>query len=99
MITNFAEGQELTYQLFVTTPAQGKVIRVRYCGYSNSICEVLADGETLTHIDMPRNGSSTDWIETDMPIRLTQGAHTITLKLLSGSCSFSGFSILGLLDD
>jgi hypothetical protein len=95
MITNLIEGQELTYQVYVTSPSRGKAIEIRYCGYSNSICEVMADGATLTHIDMPRNGSSTDWIEANMPIQLSQGAHTITLKLLSGSCYFSGFGIAG----
>ena len=55
----------------------------------------MADGVTLTHIDIPRNGSSTEWIDASMPVQLAQGAHTITLKLLSGSCYFSGFSIAG----
>ncbi|MBR4264046.1 MAG: hypothetical protein IKQ48_05670 [Paludibacteraceae bacterium] len=95
MITNLIEGQELTYQVYVTSPSRSKAIEIRYCGYSNSICEVMADGVTLTHIDMPRNGSSTEWIDASMPVQLAQGAHTITLKLLSGSCYFSGFSIAG----
>ena len=95
MITNLIEGQELTYQVYVTSPSRSKAIEIRYCGYSNSICEVMEDGVTLTHIDMPRNGSSTEWIDASMPVQLAQGAHTITLKLLSGSCYFSGFSIAG----
>ena len=95
MITNFSAGQELTYHVFVSTPSRGKAIEVRYCGYSNSICEVLADGKTLTHLDMPKNGSIDEWTEANMDIMLPQGAHTITFKLLSGSCYFSVFSISG----
>ncbi len=95
MITNFAAGQELTYQLFITTPSTGKAIELRYCGYSNSICEVLVDGESQNFIDMPRNGSSTEWVTASAPLRISQGAHTMTLKLISGSCYLSALTIYG----
>lgn len=96
MVTNFIEGQSISYQVYVTTPSNGKDINVRYCGYSNCICEVLLDGETLTHLSLPRTGSIDAWEEAFSPISgVSQGAHTITLKLLSGSCYLSGFEIAG----
>ena len=95
MITNFAAGQEISYQINVSTDSSGKALEMRYCSYSDCICEVLADGELLIHLSLPRNGSTTDWISSYEDIRLPQGPHTITLKMLSGSCSFSGFQIVG----
>ena len=95
MITNFAAGQEIDYQLYVTTPSYGKAIELRYCGYSNSICEVLVDGESQNFIDMPRNGSSTEWVTASAPLKISQGAHTVTLKLFSGSCYLSALTIYG----
>lgn len=87
MITNFAQGQELTYQVYV--PANTTQLTIRYCGYSNAICEVLVDGVSQNYIDMPRNGSSTEWTEATSTIALSEGKHTITLSLYSGSCSLS----------
>ena len=91
MITNFSAGQQLTYQVYV--PETTSQISVRYCGYSNSICEVLVDGESANFIDMPRNGSSTDWISASTPLPLKAGKHTITLSLFSGSCYLSAFML------
>ena len=91
MITNFCEGQELSYQLCL--PANSKEITLRYCGYSNSICEVLVDGVSQNYIDMPRNGSSTDWTEAKTSLSAQQGKHTVTLKLSSGSCYLSALTI------
>lgn len=87
MITNFAQGQELTYQVYVQ--ANTTQLTIRYCGYSNSICEVLVDGDSQNYIDMPRNGSSTEWAEATSTLALTAGKHTITISLFSGSCSLS----------
>ena len=81
MITNLTAGQELSYQLYL--PANSKEITLRYCGYSNSICEVLVDGVSQNYIDMPRNGSSTDWTEAKTSLSAQQGKHTVTLKLSS----------------
>ena len=91
MITNFAPGQQLSYQVYV--PANTTQITLRYCGYSNSICEVLVDGESQNYIDLPRNGSSTDWVEAANTLNLSAGKHTITLSLFSGSCSLSAFTL------
>ena len=91
MITNFAQGQQLTYQLFL--PANAKDITIRYCGYSNSICEVLVDGESQNFVNMLKNGSSTEWIEASTPLTVKPGKHTLTLSLVSGSCSLSAFTI------
>ena len=87
MITNFAEGQQLTYQLYL--PSKTSQIILRYCGYANSICEVLVDGQSQNYIEMPRNGSSTEWVEASMALPVSAGKHTITLSLFSGSCSLS----------
>lgn len=95
MITNFAAGQEIDYQLYVTTPSHGKAIELRYCGYSNSICEVLVDGESQNFVDMPRNGSTEEWVTAFAPLAISQGAHTVTLKLFSGSCFLSALTISG----
>jgi len=91
MITNFATGQQLTYQVCV--PENSTEFTLRYCGYSNSICEVLVDGESANYIEMPRNGSSTDWTTATSPIPMKAGNHTITLSLFSGSCYLSAFII------
>ena len=91
MITNFAAGQEISYQLYL--PADSKEITLRYCGYSNSICEVLVDGVSQNFIDMPRNGSSTEWIEAKTSLVVKGGKHTITLKLFTGSCYLSAITI------
>lgn len=91
MITNFAAGQEIDYQLYL--PAGSKEITLRYCGYSNSICEVLVDGVSQNYIDMPRNGSNTEWIVAKAPLSISEGKHTVTLKLFSGSCYLSAFEI------
>lgn len=91
MITNFAAGQEIDYQLYL--PADAKEITLRYCGYSNSICEVLVDGESQNYIDMPRNGSTTEWVEAKTSLLAQEGKHTITLKLQSGSCYLSSLTI------
>ncbi len=91
MITNFTEGQKIDYQLYM--PTDGRKITLRYCGYSNSICEVLVDGESQNFIDMPRNGSSSEWTEAATDIQMSKGKHTLTLKMISGSCYFSGFRI------
>lgn len=91
MITNFAAGQQLTYQVCV--PENSTEFTLRYCGYSNSICEVLVDGESANYIEMPRNGSSTEWIVAKAPLSISEGKHTVTLKLFSGSCYLSAFEI------
>ena len=91
MITNFAAGQQLTYQVCV--PENSTEFTLRYCGYSNSICEVLVDGVSQNYIDMPRNGSSTEWIVAKAPLSISEGKHTVTLKLFSGSCYLSAFEI------
>lgn len=91
MITNFAAGQQLTYQVCV--PENSTEFTLRYCGYSNSICEVLVDDVSQNYIDMPRNGSSTEWIVAKAPLSISEGKHTVTLKLFSGSCYLSAFEI------
>ena len=87
MITNFAAGQKLSYQLYF--PKDVQQISLRYCGYSNSICELLIDGESQNFIDMPRNGSSDEWATATLAQPISAGKHTITLSLFSGSCSLS----------
>lgn len=91
MITNFAAGQEISYQVYL--PADANQLTLRYCGYSNSICEVLIDGQSANFIDMPRNGSSDQWITATTTIPIKAGCHTITLSLFSGSCSLSALEI------
>lgn len=91
MITNCAEGQELTYQLALAGDVQH--ITLRYCGYTNSICEVLVDGVSQNYVNMPRNGSSTEWTEAGVSLPMKKGNHRVTLSLVSGSCSLSGLII------
>jgi len=87
MVTNFAQGQALTYQVFV--PTNTTQMTIRYCGYTHSIGEVLVDGQSQNYIDMPRNGSATEWAEATSSLNLNAGKHTVTLSLFSGSCSLS----------
>lgn len=91
MITNFAEGQQLSYQLYL--PADTKEVTLRYCGYANSICELLIDGQSANFINMPRNGSLTEWTTATIAQPIKAGKHTITLSLFSGSCSLSAIQI------
>ena len=91
MITNFAEGQELTFQLALADDVQQ--ITLRYCGYTNAICEVLVDGVSQNYVNMPRNGSSTEWTEAGVSLPIRKGNHRVTLSLVSGSCLLSGFVI------
>ena len=96
MVTNFSEGMSISYQVYVTTPSTGKFVVMRYCGFSNSICEVLLDGKTLCHISLPRTGGTDEWKEEYYQTNgISQGAHTITFNMISGSCYFSGFDIDG----
>ena len=91
MITNFAEGQQLSYQLYLS--ADAKEVTLRYCGYANSICELLIDGQSANFINMPRNGSLTEWTTATIAQPIKAGKHTITLSLFSGSCSLSAIQI------
>ena len=96
MVNNFHEGQALSYQVYVTTPGKGKAVTVRYSGYSNCTCEVEIDGSIMARIDMPRTGGADIWVEAFSYINgLKSGAHTVTLRLLSGSCYLSGWQISG----
>ena len=96
MVNNFHEGQALSYQVYVTTPGKGKAVTVRYSGYSNCTCEVEIDGSIMARIDMPRTGGADIWVEAFGYINgLKSGAHTVTLRLLSGSCYLSGWQISG----
>ena len=91
IITNFAAGQEIRYQIYV--PQEAKQITLTYCGYSNSICEVLVDDESQNFADMPRNGSSTEWTQATTAVTIPQGKHTLTLSLFSGSCYLKSLQI------
>lgn len=91
MITNFSVGQELTYQVYV--PTNATKVSLRYCGYSNSICELIVDGKSQNYIEMPRNGTTDSWAETSINQPLSAGCHTITLSLFSGSCYLSAITI------
>ena len=90
-ISNFAEGQELTYQLYA--PKSTSTIELRYCGYANAICEVLVDGNSANFIDLPRTGGDSNWTTVSQTLALKAGCHTITLKLFSGSCSLSALIV------
>ena len=91
MVCNFAAGQKLTYQL--SLPAAASKITLRYCGYSNSICEVFVDGVSKNYVDMPRNGSTNQWAEASVDLPVSAGCHTIALALFSGNCYLSAFKI------
>jgi len=91
MISNFSQGQQVTYQIYV--PANTTQLTMRYAGYSNSICEVLVDGESQGYVNLPREENPLDWKEATTNIGLTYGKHTITLSLFSGSCSLSAFTL------
>ncbi len=91
MITNFATGQTLTYQLYL--PVATTQFTLRYCGYSNSICEIKVDGESKNFVEMPRNGSSTEWIAATVNVPLKAGCHTVSLQLFTGSCLLSAFQL------
>ena len=90
-ISNFSEGQELTYQLYVPEPTS--TIELRYCGYASAICEVVVDGQSANFIDMPRTGGDSNWTSATQKLALKAGNHTIILKLFSGSCSLSAFEL------
>jgi hypothetical protein len=90
-VANFSQGQELTYRLYLQEKAS--TVELRYCGYSNSICEVLVDGQTACHVEMPRTGGSDNWTAAHQALSMDAGAHTITLRLFSGSCSLSAFQV------
>jgi hypothetical protein len=91
MVSNFAEGMAISYQVYTESC---NAIAVRYTGYSNCVCEVVLDGETQIHLSLDKTGSMENWKEVSGALsNVSQGAHTLTLKLLSGSCSFSGFQI------
>lgn len=87
MISNFSQGQQVTYQIYV--PANTTQLTLRYAGYSNSICEVLVDGESQGYVNLPREGNPLDWKEAEGAMPLKAGKHTITLSLFSGSCMLS----------
>ncbi len=91
MITNFAAGQQLTYQVYV--PNKTSELALRYSCYSNTICEVFVDGESVNFVTMPRNVDSSEWAETSVFLPLSAGKHTITLSLYSGSCYLSAFKL------
>ena len=91
MITNFAAGQQLTYQVYL--PQDVSQITLRYCGYANSICEVLVDGQSKNFVEMPRNGSTSEWTGSSVSLPVKAGCHTITLSLFSGSCYLSAFKL------
>ena len=91
MITNFAAGQRISYQVHI--PQKTTQFTLRYCGYANSICEVLVDGESVNFIDMPKNGNTTEWVSASSYIPLKAGNHIITLSLYSGSCNLSAFIV------
>ena len=90
-ITSFAAGQEISYQIYV--PQDAKQVTLQYCGYSNSICEILVDGVSQNYLDLPRNGSSTEWVDATTSASLSAGKHTLTLSLVSGSCSLKSIII------
>lgn len=90
-ITGFAAGQEIRYQIYV--PQDAKQITLQYCGYSNAICEILVDGVSQNFLSLPRNGSSTEWIEASTSASLSAGKHTLTLSMVSGSCSLKSILI------
>lgn len=90
-ITNFAAGQEISYQIYV--PQDAKQVTLQYCGYSNSICEILVDGVSQNYLDLPRNGSSTEWVDATTSASLSAGKHTLTLSLVSGSCCLKSILI------
>ena len=99
MVSNLSEGQSLTYQVAVTSDSNSKLVTVRYSGYSDAICEVQLDGKTLTHIDMPRTGSATEWQTAHGSVTaIPKGNHTISFRLMAGSCNISGFEIQGVDD-
>ena len=91
MMTNVSQGQEITYQIYA--PIDATNLELRYCGYSNSMCELFIDGVSQNYIDMPRNGSITEWTSATTYASISSGTHTITLKLISGSCHISAFVI------
>ena len=86
-MTNMTQGHALSYQLHLDE-ASSK-ITVRYCGYSNSICEVYVDGKSVQILDLPSNSSATDWVEAEGKLALKAGNHTVTLQLFSGNCNIS----------
>ena len=91
MVSNFAEGMAISYQVYTESC---NAIAVRYTGYSNCVCEVVLDGETQIHLSLDKTGSMENWKEVSGALsNVSQGAHTLTLKLLTGSCAFSGFQI------
>ena len=91
MVTNFAKGQEVTYQVYV--PEESQLISLRYCGYADAICEVKVNGESRNYMDLPRTGSTEQWNDASVSLPLKQGAYKITLSLFSGSCNISSFII------
>ena len=91
MISNFSQGQQVSYRVYV--PENTTQLTIRYAGYSNSICEVLVDGASQGYVNMPREGNPMDWKDAVAAMPISAGKHTITLSLYSGSCLMSAFTL------
>lgn len=88
MITSLKSGVEISYIVYAATANE---LVLRYSDFSECIMEVLVDGESVNYVSMPRTGAVDTFADAVVPLTNYKGAHTITLKLMSGSCYLSGF--------
>ena len=60
-------------------------IRMRYANYADSKCELLVDGKVVADISLPGTGDSGIWNTVEAPLKLSQGKHTVRLKVAKGN--------------
>lgn len=91
MINSFTINTILEYQI-QNDNATSQLI-MHHCGYANASLRVSVDGHDQGSYQLPRNGSTTEWATTSLPIHIRSGHHTIRLSVEDGSCTFSGFEL------
>lgn len=90
MISNFSSGSNASYQIVASDASQ---LIIRYASYSNCIFEVFIDGKSYNFADAPRTGSMDTFGEAIVPLNHLNGAHTVTISMMDGSCYLSGFYV------
>lgn len=88
MVTGIQTGMEFSY--IVNAEAATELV-LRYSDFSECIMEVLVDGKSVDYPRMPRTGGLYTFNESVAPLGNYSGTHTITLRMLDGSCYLTGF--------
>ena len=83
-VFGFLKDMWMEYQIDV--PADGNYsFDLRYASYRDASVELTVDGASAKTIDLPNTGEDNIWKTSNNTISLTQGKHTIRLKMLSGT--------------